>query len=50
MSRSNLFFKIEVRHDPEESLDKIAEEIRRHLRKIYIVTDAELSHITSVEE
>ncbi len=50
MTRSNLFFKIEVRHDPGEPPEKIAEEIRRHLRKLYVVLDAELSHVSAVEE
>ncbi len=50
MSRTNLFFKVELEHDPEERPERIAEEIRRQLIKIYGVREAELSNFTTLEE
>lgn len=50
MSRSNLFFKVELEHAPEEKPERIGEEIRRHLLKLYSVREAELTHVTTVEE
>jgi hypothetical protein len=50
MSRSNLFFKVEVEHDSEENPERIGEEIRRHLKKLYGVLDVELSNVTSEED
>lgn len=50
MTRTNLFFKVEVEHDPDENPERIAEEIRRRLTKIYGVRDAELSSFTLVDE
>ena len=46
MSRTNLFFKVEVEHDPEETPERIAGEIRRQLMKLYGVRSAELSSYT----
>jgi hypothetical protein len=48
--RTNLFFKVEVEHEPEDQPDRLAEEIRRHLLKLYGVRDAELSSFTTWEE
>ncbi len=50
MSRTNLFFKVEVEHEPEERPDRIGEEIRRHLMKLYGVRDVELSNLLVIEE
>jgi hypothetical protein len=50
MNRANLFFKVEIEHDPDESPERIGDEIRRALLKIYVVRSAELSSITSLEE
>jgi hypothetical protein len=50
MSRSNLFFKVQVEHDPEEKPERIAGEICRQLLKLYGVRIAELSSITKVED
>jgi hypothetical protein len=50
MSRTNLCFKVEVEHDPRERPERLAEEIRRHLLKLYGVRDAELSSFTRTEE
>ena len=50
MSRTNLFFKVEVEHDPDERPERLAEEIRRRLLKIYGVREAELSSIAVLDE
>ena len=50
MSRTNLFFKVEVEHDRDEKPERIADQICRQLVKIYGVREAEMSHFTTVEE
>ena len=50
MSRSNLFFKVEIEHDPDEKLERIGDEIVRRLLKVYGVRTAELSNFTTLEE
>jgi len=50
MSRSNLFFKVEVEHDSDENPQRIGDEIRRHLKKLYGVLDVELSNVTTDED
>ncbi len=50
MSRTNLFFKVEVEHDGDEPPERIGEHICRQLLKLYGVRDAELSNFTTVEE
>jgi hypothetical protein len=50
MSRTNLFFKVEVEHDADEAPARLGEEIRRQLLKLYGVRDVELSNFTSVEQ
>lgn len=50
MSRTNLFFKVEVEHEPEDRPERIGEEILRKLLKLYGVRDAELSSFATVEE
>ena len=50
MKRTNLFFKVEVEHEPEDKPERLAEEIRRHLLKLYGVRKAELSSFTTWEE
>ncbi|MCL4402601.1 MAG: hypothetical protein M1436_08075 [Acidobacteria bacterium] len=50
MSRSNIFLKLEVEHDEEDSPQKIGEEICRRLMKIYGVRSAEISSFTAIEE
>jgi len=49
MSRTNLFFKVEVEHDPEETPEKIAAQIRRQLMKLYGVREVELSNYSIIE-
>jgi hypothetical protein len=50
MSRTNLFFKVEIEHDPDDSPEKIGNEIRRQLKKFYGVRDVELSNYAKVED
>jgi hypothetical protein len=50
MSRTNLFFKVEVEHDPAEKPERIGDEIRRTLRKLYGVREVELSNYAKVED
>jgi len=50
MSRTNLFFKVEIEHDPEEKPERIGDEICRRLLKLYGVRSAELSNFTRLEE
>jgi hypothetical protein len=50
MSRTNLFFKVEVEHDSSDPPERIADEIVRHLVRLYGVRDVELSHLTQVDD
>jgi len=48
--RTSLFFKVVVEHDREEKPERLAEEIRQRLMKLYGVRQAELSNVAPVEE
>jgi len=50
MRRTNLFFKVEVEHDVDENPQRIGDEIRGHLKKLYGVLAVELSNITTEDE
>jgi len=50
MSRTNLFFKVEVEHNCDENPQRIGDEIVRHVKKLYGVRDVELSSVTTEEE
>jgi hypothetical protein len=50
MSRTNLFFKVEIEHEPNESPERIADQIRRQVMKLYGVQEVELSNATTVED
>ena len=50
MRRTNLFFKVEVEHDSEDAPERLAEQIRRQLLKLYGVREVELSNFTTGEE
>jgi hypothetical protein len=50
MSRTNLFFKVVVEHGPEEKPERLAEEIRQRLTKLYGVRQVEVSNVAAVEE
>ena len=49
MSRTSLFFKVEVEHDSDEKPQRIADEIRRQVMKLYGVQEVELSNFTTHE-
>jgi len=49
MNRTNLFFKVEVEHDPHETPEHLGQEICRYLLRLYGVRQAELSNFTTVE-
>jgi len=50
--RTNLFFKVEIEHDREEQPERLGNEIRRQILKLYgvRVREAELTHFTKVED
>ena len=50
MSRTNLFFKVELEHSREDKPERLGEEIRRQLLKLYGVRDVEVTNFTSAEE
>jgi hypothetical protein len=50
MSVTNLFFKVEVEHDPDEKPERIGDEICRQVRRLYGVRLAELTNFTTIEE
>ena len=50
MKRSNLFFKVELEHESDESPERTGEEICRRIAKFYGVVSAELTNVTSIEE
>ena len=50
MRRTNLFFKVELEHERDENAERLGEEIRRQLLKMYGVREAELTNFTSAEE
>ena len=43
MQRVDLYIKVEVELDEEESADRVAREICRQIEKMYVVRAAELS-------
>jgi hypothetical protein len=50
MSVTNFFFKIEVEHEQDERPERLGEEIRRYLQKLYGVRSAELTNFTKMED
>jgi hypothetical protein len=50
MSRTHVFFKVELEHDAGENPEKLGEEICRQIQRVYGVRFAELSSITKVED
>jgi hypothetical protein len=50
MSRTNLFFKVEVEHDGNENPERLAEEILRLIRRAYGVREAEFTSYAAMEE
>ncbi|MCS7026300.1 MAG: hypothetical protein NZV14_15995 [Bryobacteraceae bacterium] len=47
MWRSDIFLKIVVEHEEEESAEKLADELCRNLKKLYGVRHAEVANIVS---
>ena len=50
MARSHLFIKVEIEHEPGESLEKRGAEICRQIHKVYGVRRAELANVTRMED
>jgi hypothetical protein len=50
MSVTNLFFKVEVEHEADESPERLGAEIRRLLLRCYGVREAELTNFSTLEE
>ena len=50
MRRTRLFFTVEVEHDRDEQPERIGDEIRRQLLKLYGVRDVELSNYVPMDE
>ena len=50
MSRTNLFFKVEVEHDSGEQPERLGDEIRRQIKKLYGVVEAECSNYSTIED
>jgi len=48
--RSDLYFKVDVEHEPDDDLAALGAEIARQIQKVYGVRRAELSHFTISEE
>ena len=49
MSVSNLYFKVQLEHDDDESPNRVAAEIERQLKRFYGVREVEISNITTLE-
>jgi hypothetical protein len=50
MSRTYLFFKVEIDIEPDEQPPRIGDEICRRLLKFYGVRSAEFTNFTKVDE
>jgi len=50
MHLTHFFFKVEVEHDADEKPERLGEEIRRQLLKLYGVRAAELANYTPMDE
>ena len=48
--RSDLFFKVEVEHEPDEDPAALGAQIARQILKNYNVRSAELSSLTTSDE
>jgi hypothetical protein len=49
MARTDLYLKVELDHDKEEKVERLAAEICRLIRKVYGVRKAEVSSIIERE-
>lgn len=50
MTRTNLFFKVEIEHDRDEHPERLGNEICRQIMKFYGVREAEMTNFTRSEE
>ena len=50
MPRTNLFFKVEIEHEPGEKPERRGAEIVRQILKIYGVESAEMTNYVVVSE
>jgi hypothetical protein len=50
MTRTNLFFKVEVEHDRDESPERLGREICRLISKYYGVRECDLTNFTKKDE
>jgi deferrochelatase/peroxidase EfeB len=50
MPRTDIYIKVTVQHDREESPEKLAAEIIRQMKKIYVVRQAEMTNFVSRSE
>jgi hypothetical protein len=50
LARAHVFLKVEVEVGDGEDAEKIAEEIGRQLRKLYVVRSAEVSNVVTQPE
>jgi hypothetical protein len=48
MAQTDLYFKVEVRHDPDEPLERIVSEIERQMRKVYVVRRIEFQNSINI--
>lgn len=44
MARTDLYFKVELEHSPEEPLERLVAEIDRQIRKVHGVRGVEFSN------
>jgi hypothetical protein len=49
VQRTNLFFKVEIEHEPEEFPQRIGEEISRQILKWHGVREAELTSYATLD-
>ena len=50
MHRTNLFIKVEIEHDEKEPPERLGEEIRRRVLKVYGVRAVELTNVVSATD
>jgi len=50
LTRAHVFLKVEVEVGEGEDAEKIAEEVGRQLRKLYVVRSVELSNVVTQPE
>lgn len=50
MARTDLYFKVQVDHDPAEKLEGLVAEIERQIRKLYVVRSVEFSNAVARPE